>query len=112
MREPPPGCVRHGDRESQYSAEKYRDRLCEAKLVGSIGRRGTPCDHASMERVMKTLKVACVYPLAFETAEDVAKQFPIFIEKYDAKRPLSSLGSLSPDQYETQSTRPPVNDVA
>lgn len=71
MRQPPPGCVHHGDRGSQYAAEKYRDRLCEAKLVGSMGRRGNPYDNAKMESLMKTLKVEGVYPLEFETAKDV-----------------------------------------
>ena len=36
---------------------------------------------------MKTLKVEGVYPLEFETAEDVADQFPAFIEKYNSRRP-------------------------
>jgi putative transposase len=44
LRRPPPGCVHHGDRGSQYAAEKYRGRLREAKLVGSMGRRGNPYD--------------------------------------------------------------------
>ena len=57
LRQPPPGCVHHGDRGSQYAAEKYRDRLREAKLVGSMGRRGNPYDNTMMESLMKTLKV-------------------------------------------------------
>lgn len=112
IRDPPPGCVHHGDRGSQYASEKYRDRLCEAKLVGSMGRRGNPYDNAMMESLMKTLKVEGVYPLEFETAEDVAEQLPLFIEKYNARRLHSSLGYLSPEQYERQYTRPPVKDVA
>jgi putative transposase len=112
LRRPPPGCVHHGDRGSQYAAEKYRDRLREAKLVGSMGRRGNPYDNAMMESLMKTLKVEGVYPLAFETAEDVAEQLPAFIEKYNARRLHSSLGYLSPEQYEKQHARPPVKDAA
>lgn len=61
LRHPPPGCVHHTDRGSQYAAEKYRDRLGEAKLVGSMGRRGNPYDNAMMESLMKTLKVEGVY---------------------------------------------------
>jgi len=61
---------------------------------------------------MKTLKVEGVYPLEFETAEDVAKQLPIFIDKYNARRLHSSLGYLSPEQYEKQHVRPPVKDAA
>lgn len=61
---------------------------------------------------MKTLKVEGVYPLAFETAEDVAAQLPAVIAKYDAKRLHSSPGCLSPEQYERQHARPPVKDAA
>jgi len=102
LRQPPPGCVRHGDRGSQYAAEKYRDRLRDAKLVGTMGRRGNQYDNALMESLMKTLKVEGVYPLEFETAEDVVEQLPAFIEKYNARRLHSSLGYLSPEQYEKQ----------
>lgn len=112
LRGPPPGCVHHTDRGSQYAAEKYRDRLGQAKLVGSMGRRGNPYDNAMMESLMKTLKVEGVYPLEFETAEDVAEQLPAFIEKYNARRLHSSLGYLSPEQYEKQHARPPVKDAA
>jgi putative transposase len=104
--------VHHGDRGSQYVAEKYRERLREAKLVGSMGRSGNPYDNAMMESLMKTIKVEGVYPLEFETADDVAEQIPAFIEKYNAKRLHSSLGYLSPDKYEKQHARPPVKDAA
>jgi putative transposase len=112
LRQPPPGCVHHGDRGSQYAAEKYRDRLREARLVGSMGRRGNPYDNAMMESLMKTLKVEGVYPLDFETPEEVAEQLPAFIEKYNARRLHSSLGYLSPEQYEKQHARPPVKNAA
>lgn len=112
LRQPPPGCVHHGDRGSQYAAEKYRDRLRDAKLLGSMGRRGNPYDNAMMESLMKTLKVEGIYPLEFKAAEDVVEQLPAFIEKYNAKRLHSSLGYLSPEQYEKQHARPPVKDAA
>jgi putative transposase len=112
LRQPPSGCVHHSDRGSQYAAETYRDRLRQADLVGSMGRRGNPYDNAMMESLMKTLKVEGVYPLEFETAEDVAEQLPAFIEKYNARRLHSSLGYLSPEQYEDQHARPPVKDAA
>lgn len=112
LRQPPPGCVHHSDRGSQYAAEKYRDRLRQKRLLGSMGRRGNPYDNAMMESLMKTLKVEGVYPLEFETAEDVAKQLPTFIEKYNARRLHSSLGYLSPEQYERKNARPPVKNVA
>jgi putative transposase len=119
QRRPPAGCIHHSDvsvsrsvRGSQCAAEKYRDHLREAGLLGSMGRRGNPYDNAMMESLMKTLEVEGVYPLAFETAEDVAGHLPAYLAKYNAKRLRSALGYLSPEQYEKQHARPPVKDAA
>ena len=40
-----------------------------------MGRRGNPYDNAKAESFMKTLKVEGVYPMAYETFEDVAATF-------------------------------------
>lgn len=60
---PPPGCVRHSDRGSQYAAKAHRDDLATHGLKGSMGRRGNPYDNAKAESFMKTLKVEAVYPM-------------------------------------------------
>ena len=69
-RRPPPGCIHHSDRGSQYAAELYREMLTVNGLVGSMGRRGNPYDNAKAESFMKTLKIEAVYRMAFEHFED------------------------------------------
>jgi len=40
-RKPPPGCIHHSDRGSQYAAQGYREALLRHGLAGSMGRRAT-----------------------------------------------------------------------
>ena len=111
-RNPPHGCIHHSDRGSQYAAHAYRTRLDRHGLKGSMGRRANPYDNAMMESFMKTLKVEGVYPMAFETAEDVAQQLPRFIDSYNNRRLHSALGYLSPKLFEEKQHRYPVKNAA
>ncbi len=111
-RNPPPGCIHHSDRGSQYAAQAYRALLDEHGLVGSMARRGNLYDNAMMERFMKTLKVEGVYPMAFESTDDVAEHLPRFIDSYYERPRHSALGYLSPNRYEEEQSRTPVKSAA
>ena len=74
-------------------------------LVGSMERRGNHYGNAMMESFMKILKVEGVYPMAFESAEDVAEHLPRLIDSYNERRLHSALGYLSLNRFEEEQPR-------
>jgi putative transposase len=69
-RKPPPACVHHSDRGSQYAAEPYRRELEAHGLVGSMGRRSNPYDNAKAESFLKTPEHEEVHLAGYETFQD------------------------------------------
>ena len=102
-RRPPPGCIHHTDRGSQYGSAAYRAVLADWGLRGSMSRRGNPYDNAQAESFIKTVKYEEVYLNDYETYQDVVDHVPRFLDQvYNEKWLHSALGYLSPMDFEAQ----------
>ena len=100
-----PGLVHHSDRGIQYASKAYTEMLTAQGIRISMSRRGNPYDNAKAESFMKTLKYEEVYRTEYRDFRDARRQIGQFIESvYNRKRLHSSLGYLSPAEFE-QSVR-------
>lgn len=100
-RRPPRGVIHHSDRGVQYLCDAYVKELRNNGFHISCSAKGNPYDNAWVESFMKTLKVNEVYMWEYKTYLDVIDRVPYFIEEvYNKKRPHSSLGYLSPEEFE------------
>ncbi len=96
----------HSDRGVQYTSGAYTARLKEAGIAISMSRRGNPYDNARAESFMKTLKVEEVYLKEYQNLEEARLNIEHFIEEvYNLKRLHSSLGYLSPEEFEAAYVR-------
>jgi putative transposase len=102
-RKPDPGCIHHSDQGVQYCSEDYIELLTEWRFQISMSRKGNPYDNAWAESFMRILKYEEIYLSEYETYEDVVNRLPHFIEEiYNRKRIHSSIGYLTPEEFEWQ----------
>ena len=102
-RKPDPGCIHHSDQGVQYCSEDYIEQLVEWKFQISMSRKGNPYDNAWAESFMRILKYEEIYLSEYVTYEDVVSRLPRFIEEtYNRKRIHSSIGYLTPEEFEWQ----------
>lgn len=101
------GIVHHSDRGVQYCCSAYVEKLQAHGFLISMSRTGNPYDNAKAESFMKTLKTEEVYLKHYRDEEDARGSIQRFIEEvYNGKRLHSSLGYLSPENFEQQHPKP------
>jgi putative transposase len=100
-RAPSPGLVHHSDRGVQYACEDYRQALGAVSAVPSMSARGDCWDNAVVESFFSTLKLELLYREGVMTADETRSAIFQYIEAfYNRRRRHSTLGYLSPVQYE------------
>jgi putative transposase len=100
-RQPPQGLIHHSDRGSQYASAEYRQALASRGIQCSMSRKGNCWDNAVVESFFSSLKQELVYTTAFDTRHQARAELFEYIEVfYNRKRRHSSLGYMSPRDYE------------
>lgn len=100
-RRPAPGLIFHSDRGSQYTSRTFRELLDEHGIVQSLSRVGQCWDNAVGESWISTLKEELIYRIALPTRAHARRVIFEWIEVfYNRVRRHSSLGYLSPAEYE------------
>jgi putative transposase len=102
-RHPKAGLIVHSDRGAPYASGDYRRVLARHGLVASMSRKGNCYDNAFVESFWSSLKYETVYHRRFATrAEAKAALFDYIETFYNPRRLHSSLGYLSPINFESQ----------
>ncbi|MGA0569047.1 IS3 family transposase [Rathayibacter sp. KR2-224] len=105
QRRPEPGTIVHADRGAQYTSWIFGHRLRQAGLLGSMGRVASSVDNALIESFWSTMQRELLDRHDWQTRTELASAMFEWIEGfYNPRRRHSSLGDLSPAEFEALHT--------
>ena len=99
-RRPPAGLLHHSDQGSQYTSSTYLNCLNAALAVLSMSGAGNCYDNAVIESFFSTLKTECVTGVFLTHAQARTVIFEYLEVWYNRQRLHSTLGYLSPVDFE------------
>lgn len=101
LRKPPPGCIQHTDRGSQYCAHEYQKLLLKHQLLPSMSGKGNCFDNSAVESFFKSLKAELIWRRHWQTRRDIEIAIFEYINGfYNPRRRHSTLGWKSPVAFE------------
>ena len=101
LRQPKQPVLFHTDQCVQYSSDVFRRALAKHNINASMSRRGNCLDNAVTERFFRSLKSERVNYRQYKTRTEGMADIADYIEAfYNQKRRHSTLGSISPIEYE------------
>ena len=102
-RQPAPGLIFHSDRGSQYASAAYRTELAAHGMLASMSGKGDCYDNAVAESFFATLEFELVMTHNWHTRSEARRAIFRYIETwYNRRRRHSTLGYVSPAEYEAQ----------
>lgn len=94
------GLIFHSDRGSQYASEDFRKVLEHCSITPSMSRKGNCWDNACSETLFGSLKVERLHGERFETIRQAKDETIQWLLWYNQSRMHSTLGYLSPVEFE------------
>jgi len=95
--------IHHSDQGVQYAATDYVKRLQKLNVQLSMAAVGEPRENGYAERLMRTIKEEEVNLSEYHDFADAQRQLACFLDDvYNLKRIHSSLGYLTPREFEQQ----------
>jgi putative transposase len=95
--------IHHSDQGVQYAATAYVQRLQKLDVTLSMAAIGEPRENGYAERLMRTIKEEEVNLSEYHDFADAQRQITRFLDDvYNVKRIHSSLGYLTPREFEEQ----------
>lgn len=102
-RRPAPGLIWHSDQGSQFVSLTFGQACSRAGIARSMGSRGDCYDNAVAESFFATLKKELVHRHTWPTRRELTSAVFDYVEAfYNPRRRHSTLGMLSPTQYEKE----------
>jgi len=99
--------LHHSDQGSQYTSDQFQRLLAEHGVVCSMSRSGNCWDNAAMESFFSSLKAERVARRIYRTRDQARADVFDYIERfYNPRRRHSTLGYLSPMEFERQAALP------
>ncbi len=100
-RNPTTVVMHHSDQGKEYTNNDYQDLLKERNMLVSMSRKANCYDNAVVESFFKTIKAELARKTKFKTQDEAKSAIFEYIEIfYNRKRMHSTLGYLSPMEYE------------
>jgi transposase InsO family protein len=112
LRQPKAGLVHHSDRGSQYAGFDYQQALQAAHITVSMSRRGNCYDNSPTERFFGSLKAEWLDQKNYSTQQEAINDTIDYIRFYNTERLHSTLGYLSPSQFELQHQLNPLTKLS
>jgi putative transposase len=99
----PQALLHHSDRGSQYTSEQFQRLLADHGVTCSMSRSGNVWDNAAMESFFSSLKTERTAGRTYRTRDQARADVFDYIERfYNPKRRHSTLGYLTPTEFEMQ----------